>query len=145
MKKITFLLASILITGAAYAQPPAPRAASPAVQTDARFASWLGCWRLDDDLAGTGARMCITPQTSGVRLQTVVGANKGIDEVVIPDGQSRPLQDAECNGTEQSEWSKDGARLFRTTSVTCGKEAPRTIKTVAFIAPPAPTTRRRKT
>ena len=132
MKNITFLLAAFLITGTAYAQQ---RAAAPAAQTDARFASWLGCWRLDDDLAGTGARMCITPEQNGVRLQTVVGANKGIDEVVIPDGQPRPIQDAECKGTEQSEWSKDGARVFRTTDVTCGKEPARTIKTVAFMAP----------
>ena len=135
MKKITFLLASLLITGTAYAQQPAPRAAAAAVQTDARFASWLGCWRLDDDLAGTGARMCITPEKNGVRMQTVVGANKGIDELVLPDGQSRPIEDAECKGTELSEWSKDGARIFRTTNVTCGKEPARTIKTVAFIAP----------
>ena len=137
MKKITFLLASILITGTAYAQTAAPaaRAAAPAVQTDARFASWLGCWRLDDDLAGTGARMCITPEKNGVRLQTIVGSNKGIDELVIPDGVARPITDAECKGTEQSEWSKDGARIFRSTSVTCGTEAARSIKTVAFIAP----------
>jgi len=135
MKTTTFLLASLLIAGSAYAQQPAPRAATTSVQTDARFASWLGCWRLDDDLAGTGARMCITPETNGVRMQTVVGANKGIDEVVIPDGQPRPIQDAECKGTEQSEWSKDGARIFRTTNVTCGKEPARTVKTVAFIAP----------
>src|SRR5688500_8887383 len=136
MKKITCLLASILIAGSAHAQQPPARAAAPAaVQTDSRFASWLGCWRLDDDLAGTGARMCITPENSGVRLQTVVGSNKGIDELVIPDGVSRPITDAECKGTEQSEWSKDGARVFRSTSVTCGKEAPRTVKTVAFMAP----------
>ncbi|HEX6163229.1 MAG TPA: hypothetical protein VFZ31_07685 [Vicinamibacterales bacterium] len=134
MKKITFLLASFLIAGTASAQQPAPRSTAPAVQTDARFASWLGCWRLDDDLAGTGARMCITPENNGVRLQTVVGANKGIDELVIPDGQPRPIQDSECKGTEQSEWSSDGARIFRSTTVTCGKEAARTIKTVAFMA-----------
>ena len=136
MKKITCLLASILIAGSAYAQQPPARAAAPAaLQTDSRFASWLGCWRLDDDLAGTGARMCITPENSGVRLQTVVGSNKGIDELVIPDGVARPITDAECQGTEQSEWSADGARIFRSTTVTCGKEAARTIKTVAFLAP----------
>jgi hypothetical protein len=138
MKKHTFLLALILTAGPAFAQTavPAARAATttPAVQTDARFASWLGCWRLDDDLAGTGARMCITPENNGVRMQTIVGTNKGIDELVIPDGVPRPIADAECKGTEQAEWSKDGARIFRTTSVTCGKEAPRTIKTVAFMA-----------
>jgi hypothetical protein len=135
MKNITLLLASILVAGTAHAQEPSARAAAPAVVDDARFASWLGCWRLDDDLAGTGARMCITPEKNGVRLQTVVGSNKGIDELVIPDGVARPISDAECKGTEQSEWSSDGARIFRSTTVTCGKEAARTIKTVAFIAP----------
>ena len=136
MKKITFAFALILSAGTAYAQQPAAtKAAAPAVQVDSRFASWLGCWRLDDDLAGTGARMCITPEKNGVRLQTVVGTNKGIDEIVVPDGVSRPITDAECKGTEQAEFSADGARVFRTTNVTCGKEAPRTVKTVAFLAP----------
>jgi hypothetical protein len=135
MKKITFLFALTLAAGTAFAQTPAPRAAAPAAQVDARFASWLGCWRLDDDLTGTGARMCITPEKNGVRLQTVVGTNKGIDEMVVPDGVSRQITDAECKGTEQAEWSSDGARVFRTTNVTCGKEAARTIKSVAFMAP----------
>ncbi len=140
MKHTTFALALILGSGTAFAQTgvpaaPAPRATAPAAQVDARFASWLGCWRLDDDLAGTGARMCITPEKNGVRLQTVVGTNKGIDELVVPDGVARQITDAECKGTEQAEWSSDGARVFRSTNVTCGKEPARTIKSVAFMAP----------
>jgi uncharacterized membrane protein YgcG len=139
MKKITFLVALILAAGNAVAQQPvAPAAPTSRVEqppVDPRFASWLGCWRLNDDLTGTGARMCITPEKDGVRLQTVVGTNKGIDEHVIPDGVSRPISDPECKGNEQAEWSKDGARIFRTTNVTCGKEPARTIKTVAFLAP----------
>ena len=127
MKKIMFVFVLILSAGSAFAQQAPP--------TDARFAGWLGCWRLDDDLSGTGARMCITPEKSGVRLQTIVGTNKGIDEVVIADGVMRPITDAECKGNEQSEWSSDGARVFRTTNVTCGKEPARTIKTIAFLAP----------
>jgi len=140
MKKMIFLFVLILSAVSAFAQPGAP--AAPTLRggleqppVDSRFAGWLGCWRLDDDLAGTGARMCITPEKTGVRLQTIVGTNKGIDEVVIADGVSRPIADAECKGNEQSEWSQDGARVFRTTNVTCGKDAPRTIKTVAFLAP----------
>lgn len=125
MKKIMFLLALILSAGSAFAQPPA----------DARFAGWLGCWRLDEDLAGTGARMCVTPDKGGVRLQTIVGTNKGIDELVIADGVSRPITDPECKGNEQAEWSKDNGRVFRTTNVTCGKDPARTIKTVTFMAP----------
>lgn len=133
--KTLFLAFTLVAAGTAYAQDPAPKAAAPAVQVEPKLAAWLGCWRLDDDLAGTGARMCITPEKTGVRLQTVVGTHKGIDEVVIPDGVARPIVDADCKGTERSEFSKDGARVFRVTDITCGKEAPRTIKSVAFMAP----------
>ncbi len=132
------LLALTLTASSAFAQQPAQPTAAPivpAVQVDARLAAWLGCWRLDDDLAGTGARMCITPEKGGVRLQTIVGTQRGIDEVVIPDAAAHPITDTECKGTERAEWSKDGARMFRTTDVTCGKEAPRTIRSVAFLAP----------
>src|SRR5829696_10533694 len=118
------LLALTLTASSAFAQSPAPPASTP--QVDSRFASWIGCWRLDDDLAGTGARMCITPEQRGVRMQTIVGTQRGIDEVVIPDAVAHPIADSECKGTELAEWSQDGARLFRTTDVTCGKEAPRT-------------------
>lgn len=141
--KHLFLAFTLVAAGTAYAQAPfdsaqgkpAPKVSAPAVRVDPNFAAWLGCWRLDDDLAGTGARMCITPERNGVRLQTVIGTHKGIDEVVIPDGVARPIVDADCKGTERAEFSKDGARVFRVTDVTCGKEAPRTIKSVAFMAP----------
>jgi hypothetical protein len=132
--KITLTLALTLAAGSAFAQQPA--APSPSAQVaDSRFAAWIGCWRLDDDLAGTGARMCITPEKAGVRMQTVVGTQRGIDEVVIADAVAHPISDSECKGTELAEWSSDGARVFRTTNVTCGKEPARTIKSVAFLAP----------
>ena len=123
----TLLLALTLTAGAAQAQ-------APAAPVDPRLDSWLGCWRLDEDLGGTGARMCITPEQRGVRLQTIVGVQRGINEIVIPDGVAREITDAECKGTERAEWSQDGMRLFRTTEVTCNKETPRTIKSVAFLA-----------
>lgn len=120
----------------AQSNPAAAQSAAPAAtQMDARFNSWLGCWRLEDDLAGTGARMCITPDQKGVRLQTVVGTVRGLDELVITDGVARPIVDSDCKGTERAEWSQDGLRVFRTTDVTCSKETPRTIKGVAFLAP----------
>ncbi len=114
-------------------QPAAPPAA--AEQVDARFAAWLGCWRLDDDLAGTGARMCITPEKGGVRMQTVVGTQRGIDELVIPDAVAHPDRRRRMQGHRARRVVGDGARMFRTTTVTCGTEAPRTIKSVAFLAP----------
>ena len=78
--------------------------------------------------------MCITPEQNGVRMQTIAGTNRGIDELVIPDGAAHPIADAECKGTERGEWSQDGLRLFRTTDVTCGKEPARTVRSLSFLA-----------
>jgi uncharacterized membrane protein YgcG len=79
--------------------------------------------------------MCITPDKNGVRMQTIVGTTRGIDELVIPDAVAHAITDPECKGTERAEWSTDGARVFRDTDVTCGKEPARAIKSVAFLAP----------
>ena len=140
MKKTFFMftfttvagLAIVLATADGAAAQTAPSAAS---KMDARFSSWLGCWRREDDLTGTGARMCITPDQTGVRLQTVIGTQRGTDELVIPDGVERPIVDAGCKGTERAEWSNDGQRVFRTTEVRCDNEAARTIKSVSFLLP----------
>lgn len=131
--KTTLLLAFSLAASAAYAQTPAPAAPATA-QVDARFVNWLGCWRLEDDLAGTGARLCITPDNPGVRLQTVVGRLAGGDERLRADGVTRPITDKDCSGTERAEWSRDGQRLFRHTDVTCGNEPARKVSSIAFLA-----------
>jgi hypothetical protein len=126
MKKHTMVFTFAVISCLSMAQ-------SAAAQVAPRLDNWLGCWRLEDDLAGTGARLCVTPEKDGVRLQTLVGTVKGADEVVIPDGQARPITDSECKGSERAEWSSDGVRVFRTIDVTCKNETPRTIKGVTFV------------
>src|SRR6478735_10113539 len=98
--RLSLLLAFTLTAASAVAQ----QAASPVSVADDRFATWIGCWRLEDDLVGNGARMCITPEKNGVRMQTIAGTNRGIDELVIPDGTAHPVSDAECKGTERGEW-----------------------------------------
>ncbi len=130
-----FLLAFSVAASTAFAQAPAPAPAAPTTaQVDARFANWLGCWRLEDDLAGTGARLCITPDNLGVRLQTIVGKLAGGAEGIRADGVTRPITDTECKGTERAEWSRDGQRLFRHTDVTCGNEPARHVSSIAFLA-----------
>lgn len=136
MKQILFALTLTATT--AFAQQPAPAAtttASAPTLADARFNPWLGCWRLEDDLSGTGARMCITPEKNGVRMQTLVDRQKGIDELVIADAAEHQIVDSDCKGTERSEFSKDNARLFRTSEVLCGTEPPRIVKSIVFMTP----------
>ena len=130
---LTFLTAAGLAASVAIADAQTAPTSTP--KMDARFSGWLGCWRLEDDIAGTGARMCITPDRAGVRLQTLVGTNRGIDELVVADGVTREIVDTECKGSEVAEWSNDGQRVFRTTEVTCNNEGKRVIKSVAFLAP----------
>ena len=133
---ITLLLA-LTMSAAPQAQITRSAPATPAAataQTDARFAHWLGCWRLEDDLVGTGARVCITPDDqNGVKLQTLVGTVRGAGEAIVPDGVARPITDPECKGTDRAEWSSDGLRVFRYTDVTCGKDPARKVSSVAFL------------
>ena len=137
--RITFLLAFTLVGSTALAQQSSPQAPEtrPAAQTweiDARWAPWLGCWRSEDDLTGTGIRLCITPESvSGVKILTVLDEDVRMTETVIPDKVTRPLADNECKGTTRSEWSANKLRLFRYTDVTCGSEAPRKLSGVAFL------------
>ena len=122
-------LAFSLATGVAHAQPAAPATA----QVDARFANWLGCWRLEDDLAGTGGRLCIVPDGPGLRLQTIVGRVSSGVEALRADGVTRPIADNDCKGTERAEWSSDGQRVFRHTDVVCGTEPARKVASIAFL------------
>jgi hypothetical protein len=135
-KVLTFAYACSLVGSIAAAQDAAPQAApaAPTVQVDSRLAGWLGCWRLQDDQVGSNLRICVTPeQTTGVKLQTLVGGQKGTTQLVVPDNVTRPITDADCKGTEKSEWSKDGLRVFSYTDVTCGKESPRKLASVSFL------------
>ena len=136
-RNLPLAVAFSLAAAAASAQgTSAPQTAAPAAsaQVDSRLAGWLGCWRLEDDLVGSNLRVCATPeQVNGVQLHTLIGVQKGTIETVTPDNVSRPISEGECKGTEKSEWSKDGLRIFRYTDVTCGKESRRKLSSVSFL------------
>jgi uncharacterized membrane protein YgcG len=138
--RIIFLLAFTLAGAIAHAQDSLPKAgtqtkpAAPTWEIDVRWAPWLGCWRSEDDLTGTGLRVCITPESvAGVKMLTLVDEDLRMTETVIPDKVARPIADKECRGTSQSEWSRSNQRLFRFTDVTCGSESPRRLSGVSFL------------
>ncbi|MGD9906357.1 MAG: hypothetical protein AB7U83_23030 [Vicinamibacterales bacterium] len=95
---------------------------------------WLGCWVAEDDRAGTGARTCIAPGADdGVSIVTTVGVQEISRESRVADGRERPVAVDDCRGTERSQWSADGRRVYRATTVACGGEPPRTLASVSFI------------
>jgi uncharacterized membrane protein YgcG len=134
--RITLLLTFTLVGGAAWAQDTAPKpaAAAPTWQVDARWGSWVGCWRAEDDYDSSGVRLCIVPEgVPGVKMLTIVGTEARSTEIVIPDKVTRPISDADCRGTSRSEWSSNGRRLFRYTDVTCGTAPAQKLSGLTFL------------
>lgn len=130
----TFLGASLI----ALATSAPAVAQSPTALADPRWSAFLGCWRAVDDPAGTGARVCVSPAASGVTVTTIVGGQRVSDETRIADGTPRAVDTDGCRGTESARWSARGQRLYRSATIACNGEAPRTLSTASFfVAGPA--------
>jgi uncharacterized membrane protein YgcG len=126
-----FVLSTLLAVPVA-AQAPAAASAAPTLK-DARWAAFLGCWRGDNDPAGTGARVCVTPNGEGVTLTTVIANQVVRTETRVANGQPRPVAESGCSGTESARWSARGLRLYRRAQVACDSDAARTLDTVSFL------------
>lgn len=127
-----------LLTLALFAATPPPSALAQAPSRPAAdaWAAWQGCWRADEDVAGTGSRTCIVPtQDGGTRWITLVGAQRLREEGRIADGTVRPVADGACRGTESSRWSAERQRLYHEATVTCGAETARRLASVAYLVP----------
>jgi len=134
---LTLLFAIALAAGPLQAQEttPAPKSTQTS-PVDSGWAPWLGCWQPAEEGLVAGWRVCVTPnEASGVTLRTLVGDQPTSEESIIADGASHPIRDAECQGSERAEWSRNGQRVFRRADVTCGKGAPRRLSGLAFLTP----------
>jgi hypothetical protein len=58
----------------------------------------------------------------GVTMTTRVAGTVALEHTASADGVAREVTDSECRGTQRSEWSRDGRRLFATADLTCGDE-----------------------
>jgi hypothetical protein len=133
-------------------------AARDASAQDSRWESWLGCWERINDGAGESVqpsddaapdqavpepnaavasappRVCVTRSgPNGVTLTTTVPGRPTLEQALVPDGTPRPVAENDCRGTEQSEWSSNGRRLFARAQVTCRDGSARTISGLAMI------------
>ena len=128
--------------------------ADAAAQGD-RWTPWVGCWALvtENVREGEGSaraaalspvdapavdestvpRTCVTRTGEGVTMVTTVPEQPPITQVLVT-GASRDIEDGSCRGTERTEWSPSGARLFARAEVTCDGK-PRTITGMGLITP----------
>jgi len=102
---------------------------------DSRWHPYLGCWTIAKDQLGQepvilapGTMVCVRPSGRfGVAITTAVDGKDVLDQTIIADGSAQPLSQGECKGTQTSEWSRDGERLFTRVSLDCAGRPARTV------------------
>lgn len=132
------LLSAVTVTG--FAQAPA---SSAPVRLDARWTPYLGCWRLfrenvrESDVPVSDVMIvCVAPSGSdpGVTMTTLVAGRVILEQKIIADGVGHPVTEPDCQGTQTSGWSRDGARVFTTATVQCSGRPMRVVSGVTLMA-----------
>jgi hypothetical protein len=79
-------------------------------------------------------RVCVEASGNGAKFSTTIGTQTPIVQSVIADGTDRPISDEGCTGTQRTEWSRDGLRLFARAELTCkGDEGTRRVSGLALL------------
>ena len=122
---------------------------------DQRWEPWLGCWTLATEnlrnadsqdapqrssrpstVRDGAPRVCVSRAPDGARFETTVGTQSAVDQTIAADAVSRPVNDAECSGTQRAEWSRSGLRLFSSAEIRCkGDDGLRRVSGISLIAP----------
>ena len=130
---IAVVLAAALPAAAvpALAQGGAAGGAPAAVESDARWLPWMGCWRLGEEQfeqAPDGSELpgpmfvCLSPAAEGARMTARAGDEVLVERTLVADGVRREVSDGECRGWERRDWSADGRRLFTSAEIRCGDD-----------------------
>ncbi len=137
MTRVTFGFAALLLLSS-FASPARGQTPASGTLSDARWTPWLGCWRLSqeetrDGTASLGAALarqarhasvpglvvCVEPAGGGVTMKTFASGKIVLTQSVIADGKPHPVSQTGCEGTQTSEWSQDGERLFTSADIAC--------------------------
>ena len=110
---------------------------SPAAAQDVddRWMAFLGCWEPTSDEADAGL-LCVRPLEGGVELFTVVDGEVTTSDVMVANGEQRTRSMEGCRGSETSEFSADGRRVFTRSEFVCGEGLPRSSTGVMSLTAP---------
>ena len=132
----------LLSAAPAFAQTAQPTQQPPTNAFDSRWTPYLGCWRvLQEQLdaqsvpVATGLTVCVRPSgTSGVAITTTLDGKSVLEQTIVADGSAQPLSEENCQGTQTSQWSRDGERLFTRVELTCAGRPQRVVSGITQIA-----------
>jgi hypothetical protein len=139
MNKFTQAIALGLLAAApALAQNVQTSSAS----VDARWTPYVGCWQIVQEHVGQemvpvapGLRVCVQPAAaSAVAITTTVDGKPVLEQTVLANGTPQPISQGGCQGTQTSEWSRDGERLFTRAEIECADRPKRTVSGMMQLA-----------
>ncbi|MGH7462063.1 MAG: hypothetical protein ACREMA_13715, partial [Longimicrobiales bacterium] len=85
---------------------------------DERWLPFEGCWRPVESNAGD--LLCVLADGGGVRLVELASGEIVKESRLAADGQSRPVSQEGCAGTESARWSDNSRRVYLNTQMQCG-------------------------
>lgn len=118
---------------------PALAQDSPAA-FDSRWTPYLGCWTIVQDQRGqapvpAGTMVCVRPSGRfGVAITTTVDGKNVLEQTIVADGSPQPLSEGDCRGTQTSDWSRDGERLFTRVELDCANRPKRAVSGITLLA-----------
>lgn len=137
------LLSAVPVASFAQTQEaPAPTRSALPAGFDARWTPYLGCWRLHQESARAFSvavsdvmMVCVAPASTGggVSMTTYAAGRAILTQTIVADGQSHPVNEADCQGSQTNEWSHDGERLFTRVEVSCNGRPKRDVSGVTVM------------
>ena len=119
---------------------PAMAQDSPAA-FDSRWTPYLGCWTVLQDQrfqaarAPAGTMVCVRPSGRfGVAVTTTVDGKSVLEQTIVADGSPQPISEGDCSGTQTSDWSRDGERLFTRVELACADRPKRSVSGITMLA-----------
>ena len=109
---------------------------------DSRWTPYLGCWTISQEQVGQspasltpGTMVCVRPSGRfGVAITTTVEGKNVLEQTIVADGSAQPLSQGDCSGTQTSDWSRDGERLFTRVSLNCTGRPARMVSGITMMA-----------
>jgi hypothetical protein len=131
----------LALTFAVLAVTPAVFAQESTAAFDSRWNPYLGCWTVLQDQrfqsapSPAGTMVCVRPSgRSGVAVTTTVDGKTVLEQTIVADGSPQPLSQGDCSGTQVSDWSRDGERLFTRVELTCANRPKRSVSGITMLA-----------
>jgi hypothetical protein len=143
MNKLTLaMIFGLLAAAPALAQSAQTTDKATTNTFDSRWNPYLGCWRVTQEQHGgqvvpsaPSMMVCVRPSGhSGVAITTTVEGKNVLEQTIVADGSPQPLSQDSCQGTQTSQWSRDGERLFTRVELTCAGRPTQSVSGITQMA-----------